>query len=383
MAANVVDLMFTDPIPATVSAAAELRARGADAVIVIAHMGGRCSDMSNPNDAKSCAPNQEANDFLNALPAGTIDAYFAGHTHSQMRHYINGVPAAQGSPFSREFSTIDLWVDPAANKVVKSEIRPQTMICAFVYEGTELCDPRTAPKGAALVPRVYDGKTIVADARVSRTIEPYLRRVAAKRDEKVGITTSAPFTRTFTGESPLGVLISDALREYAVSDIAMFNSGGIRAELPAKELTYAEVFAISPFDNYPAVVKMTGREILETLRLTSAGLRGLMQVSGLRYTLDATKDNDKPVDQRNKVVSVTLADGSPLDLDKTYTVVMPDFIAAGGDGTQAVMSKIPRDRISISYARPIRDALVQVLSKKPQPLAPKVEGRITVLNLPK
>jgi len=256
------------------------------------------------------------------------------------------------------------------------------MICAFVYQGTELCDPRNAPKGAALVPRVFDGATIVADPGVARTLEPYLRRVAAKRDEKVGITTAAPFSRTFTGESPLGVLISDVLREYGATDFAFMNAGGIRAELPAKELTYAEIFAISPFDNFPAVVTMTGAEIVETLRLTSTGVRGLMQVSGLRYTIDAAKDNDKPAAERNKVVSVTREDGTPLKMDELYTVAMPDFIAAGGDSTQSVMNKIPRERINVSYARPIRDVLVQVLSKKPQPLAPRVEGRIKVLNPP-
>lgn len=382
MAANVANLSFTDPVEATIRAAAELRAQGADAVVVVAHMGGRCTDLHDPNDLASCVPNNEANELLTKLPRGTVDAYFAGHTHSQMRHYINGVPAAQGAPYSQEFSTIDLWVDTVKNQVAKSEIRMPTMICTFVYEGTERCDPRHAPKGARLVPRMYDGAPIVANPRVSRTIEPYLRRVAAKRDEKVGITTAAPFTRTFAGESPLGVLISDALREFSGSDFAIMNSGGIRAELPAKELTYADVFAVSPFDNYPAVVTMTGAEIVETLRLTSTGVRGLMQVSGLRYTIDAAKDNDKPAAERNKIVSVTRDDGTPLEPARLYTVAMPDFIAAGGDNTKPVMEKIPQNRVSVSYARPIRDVLVQVLSAKPQPLAPRVEGRITVLNLP-
>ena len=382
MAANVVDLMFTDPVEATIAAAAELRALGVDAVVVIAHMGGRCTDLHDPNELKSCAPNQEATELLQKLPAGTVDAYFAGHTHAQMRHYVNGVPAAQSAPFSREFSTIDLWIDTAAKKVVRSEIRMPTMICAFVYEGTDRCDPRNAPKGAALVPRVFDAKTLVADTRVSQVIAPYLRRVAAKRDEKVGITTAGPFTRTFTGESALGVLIADALREYSTTDFAFMNSGGIRAEWPARELTYADVFAVSPFDNYPAIVTMTGAEIVETLRLTSTGVRGLMQVSGLRYTIDAAKDSDKPAAERNKIVSVTKEDGSPLELDKLYTVAMPDFIAAGGDSTQTVMGKIPRERINVSYARPIRDVLVDVLSQKPQPIAPRLAGRITVLNAP-
>jgi 5'-nucleotidase len=383
MAANVVDLEFTDPVPATIEAAREARARGADAVIVVAHMGGRCTRLHDPKDLTSCDPDNEAVQLLEKLPPGTIDGYFAGHTHSQMRHYINGVPALQGAPYSREFATLDLWIDTAANRVTRSEMRPHTMICTFVYEGTELCDPKTAPAGAKLVPRVYNGTTITADPELARTLDPYLRRVAEKRDEKVGIRTAAAIPRGVYGESPLGNLIADALREFAGSDFAFMNSGGIRAELPKRdELTYADIFAVSPFDNYPAVVTMTGAEIVETLRLTSTGSRGIMQVSGLRYTIDAQKDEEKPPAQRNRIVSVTLADGSPLDPQKLYTVAMPDFIAAGGDSTQEVMNKIPRDRIKISYARPIRDMLVEVWAKKPQPLEARTEGRLTVVNLP-
>lgn len=380
MAANVVDLRFTDPVEATIRAARDARAEGADAVVVTAHMGGRCKDVHDPNDVGSCEPNQEAMALLMKLPAGTIDGYFAGHTHAQMRHYVNGVAALQAAPYSREFATLDLWIDPAAKRVTRTEMRPHTMICAFVYEGTEQCDPRTAPAGAKLVPRVFDGTTIVPDARVGRVIEPYLRRVAAKRDEKVGIRPSAPFTRSSTKESALGNLIADALRDYAHADFGMVNSGGIRMDLPAQELTYADVFAVSPFDNYPALVTLTGAEVVEVLRVMSVGTRGVMQVSGLRYKVDSALDSDKPPAERNRIVSVTLADGSPLDLQKLYTVAMPDFIASGGDGTQDLMSKLPRERIQISYARPIRDLLIEVLAAKQQPLQPKVDGRLTVLN---
>ena len=380
MAANVISLSFTDPVAATVSAARELRAQGVDAVVAVAHMGGRCTSTHDPHDVSSCDADNEAWQLLQKLPAGTIDAYFAGHTHAQMRHYVNGVPAAQAAPYSREFSTIDLWIDTASDRVTRSEIRPHTMICTHVYEGTERCDPRNAPAGAKLVPRVFHGTTITPDPRVIRTIDPFLRRVAAKRDEKVNIRVATPFSRTFSGESPLGNLIADALREYAATDFAFMNSGGIRAELPAKELTYADIFAVSPFDNYPAVVAMTGAQIVETLRLTSTGVRGIMQVSGLRYTVDAAKDDDKPAAERNRIVSVTRADGTPLDPNAIYTVAMPDFVAAGGDNTSPVMSTIPRDRINIAYARPIRDVLVEMWSRRPQPLEPKTEGRITVLN---
>src|SRR5688500_17683883 len=149
---NVRALAFGDPVAATIDAARELRAAGADAIVVIAHMGGRSKNPHDPRDPASCEQRHEAMDLLNSLPPDTIDAYFAGHTHSQMRHFINGVPAAQSLAYSNEFSMIDLWIDPVANRVIdeRSFIRPPTMSCGLVYSGTQRCDPRRAPAGAKL-----------------------------------------------------------------------------------------------------------------------------------------------------------------------------------------------------------------------------------------
>jgi 5'-nucleotidase len=377
-AANVTSLEFTDPIPATIAAAKELRAQGADAVIVIAHMGGRCTDVSNPNDMHTCEVSHEAMEFMEHIPEGVIDAFFAGHTHSQMRHYMKGVPVVQALNYSREFSTVDFWIDAKNNKVTRSEIRPHTMICTFVYSGTEKCDPKRIPEGARLVPRVFANKRILPNERVAAVIEPYLKRVAAKREEKLGLTTSAPFARNYLAESTIGDLLTDALRSAYSSDFAIFNSGGIRDELPKGELIYAHVFAVSPFDNYPALVVLTGAQIVDILRVTSNGQRGIMQVSGLRYTIDA----GKPVGSDDRLVSATLTDGSPIDPQKLYTVVMPDFIAEGGDGTQDIMKAVPADRIQVLYARPIREVVIEELKKHPQPLVPQTEGRVTNINVP-
>jgi 5'-nucleotidase len=378
MSINVAGLDFTDPVEATLQAARELRTQGADAVIVIAHIGGRCTKMEEPHDLQSCDRNAEAMELLERLPAGTIDAFFAGHTHANMAHYVNGVPTVQGLAMSREFSTVDLWIDTRNNRVTKSEIRPHTMICSFVYEGTTHCDPRQAPKGARLVPRVFGGQTIEPDARTGAAIGPYLRRVAAKRDEKLGIRTDALFTRHYSGESPLGNLIADALRRATGADIGMMNSGGIRSELPRGDLTYGDIFAVSPFDNYPAMVIMTGAQLVELLRNTSTGARGIMQVSGVKYTFDAAKKG------LERFTGATLEDGRPIEPEKLYSVIMPDFIAMGGDGSESVMNAIPKDRVTIFYAAPIRDVLVAELKKlNGMPLEPKVDGRITVLNPPK
>lgn len=376
MAANVAQLEFTDPVAATVRTAAELRAQGVDAIVVVAHMGGRCTKNDEPHSLESCDRQQEAMRLLEAIPAGTIDAYFGGHTHGRMRNFVNGVATTQGLPYSREFSTIDLWVDVANDRVVagKTEIRPQTMICAAVFSGTETCDPKAAPAGSTLVPRQFSGRQIAADARVGSTLEPFLRAVAAKRIEPLGIRTSDTITRSFSSESALGNLIADALREGTGSDFAFMNSGGIRANLRGGDLVYSDVFEVSPFDNYPAIVSMTGEQIVQALRDVGNGDRGFLQVSGLRYTLDAAKED--------RLVSVTLANGQPLDPKRVYTVAMPDFLSAGGDGLNRVMNGVAAGSINVMYEAPIRELLISELKKWPQPIAPKVEGRLTVLNAP-
>ncbi len=375
MAANVITLSFTDPITATIDAAKDLREQGVDAVIVIAHMGGRCTKFDDPHNVDSCEQEHEAMKYLRGLPPGTIDAFFAGHTHARMAHYVDGVPAMQGLALSREFSTLELWIDTQNDKVTKSEIRPHTMICSFVYEGTEECDPRSGA-GKKLVPRVFHGTTVEPDRRVAVALEPYLKQVAAKREQKLGIKVATLFTRSYSGESPLGNLLADAIREGTESDIGFMNSGGIRADLVAGDLVYGDIFAVSPFDNFPAVVTMTGRQVRDFLLATTTGTRGIMQVSGLRYVVDASKEGDA------RLISATLPSGEELQIGKTYKVAMPDFVAGGGDGTQDVMKDVGTANVQIYFANPIRDVVIDILKKRSQPLVPKTEGRITILNLP-
>lgn len=384
IASNVASLNFGDPVAATINAARELRAKHVDAVIVIAHMGGHCTDTNDIHDIASCDQHEEAMQLLEKLPAGTIDAYFAGHTHQRMRQVVNGVLAEQGLAYSVEFSTLDLWVDRDHHRVdaTRTGMRPLTAICARVYNGTERCDPRTAPAGATLAPRTFLGRTIEPDAKVAAVLAPYLERVAAKRNEATGVRTSAAFGRSNTKESEIGDLFADALRTRMSADVALINSGGIRAGLPAGALVYADIYEVSPFENLPSIVTLTGAQIVDILRITTAGDRGIMQVSGLRYTYDAARDAGKPAAERDRLVSVTLADGSPLDPARSYRVAMPDFLARGGDGFLPVTSTLTPDRITIMQEPPLHDLFAGVLKTLPQPLVPKLDGRITVLNPP-
>jgi 5'-nucleotidase len=379
--ANVATLSFLDPVPRTIAEAKKLRAAGADAVIVIAHMGGNCKETSDPRDLTKCMPDDEALRFLPKLPPGTIDAYFGGHTHYTMRNIVGGVPAEQAGAYSRSFATMDLWVDPASHHATRTEMRPHTMLCTVVFTGTETCDPAAAPKDVTtLVPRTFEGKTIEPNAQIATLLKPFLDQVAAKQNEPTGVEFASAFSRDFFDESTMGDILADALREFTRADIAFVNSGSIRANFRPGPATYGEFYEVSPFDNYPAVVTLTGAQLMQSLRLTTTGGWGIMQVSGLRYTYDQKIGADLPQAQRDRLVSVTMPGGFPPNPTALYRVAMPDFLATGGDGLLPVMSTVPADRIQVDPSITIRDATIAALRQHRQPIVPRKDGRVTVVN---
>ena len=171
------------------------------------------------------------------------------------------------------------------------------------------------------------------DAEVKAIIEDYQADLDAQMEVVIGqcasdIAWSSPLVRT--QESPLGNLAADALRDYCDADIAIQNGGGIRAGLTAGDVTVGDVFAMLPFDNKVTLVEVTGQTVWDALENGVDGYPTtngkFPQVSGIKYTFDGSK----PAGER--IVSVTLEDGTPLDLDAWYTLACNDFMCGGGDG---------------------------------------------------
>jgi len=84
--------------------------------------------------------------------------------------------------------------------------------------------------------------------------------------------------------------------------------------------------------------------------------------------------------QRDRVTAVTLATGAPLDPNALYRVAMPDFLATGGEGLAPIMQRIPKERIAFDQNRTLRDAFVEGMRKRPMPLEPKLDARVSVLG---
>jgi 2',3'-cyclic-nucleotide 2'-phosphodiesterase (5'-nucleotidase family) len=66
----------------------------------------------------------------------------------------------------------------------------------------------------------------------------------------------------------------------------------------------------------------------------------------------------------------------PIEMEKTYTVAMTDYISGGGDGYSHI-GKIPDERKGATGINLIN--LVAADMVKNSPISPKTDGRITVV----
>ena len=87
-------------------------------------------------------------------------------------------------------------------------------------------------------------------------------------------------------------------------------------------------------------------------------------VSGIRVRVTPAKAAGQ------RVTAVTLADGRAVQDTATYTLAVPDFMAAGGSGY--AMLRLPAENTGIVDL----DALVDYLRKLPQPVRPADEVRV-------
>ncbi|KGP83118.1 MULTISPECIES: 5'-nucleotidase C-terminal domain-containing protein [unclassified Paenibacillus] len=329
--------------------AKELQDQGVETIVVLAH---------DPATTKEGVTTGEAADLAKALPANSpVDVIVAGDNHALANGEVNGKLIVQAYSYGTAFEDIKLMIDPATGDVTEKSATITTTFQEGVKED---------PESLAIIKKSLDK-------------HPELTK-------PVG-TTDGSVTRTdaYNNEAALGNLIADSMREAdfgdkaSAADFAFMNPGGIRADLPKGDVTFADLAKIQPFGNTLVKLELTGEQI-KTLLQQQWGTNAdgtpntkTLQISGLKYTADF----NKPVAER--VTSLSLEDGTPIDPAKTYTAVVNNFMAAGGDNYKVLVDA------KSSLAGPIDlDVFYQYIvdTYKGGAIQAKTEGRITNLAAP-
>ncbi|MEO1645013.1 MAG: 5'-nucleotidase C-terminal domain-containing protein, partial [Chloroflexota bacterium] len=195
---------------------------------------------------------------------------------------------------------------------------------------------------------IFLSQYITPDAEVAALVAELAGPVEELRSQPAEVTSEIVLDGDRTvcrvEECNLGNLIADSFIWETGADIAIMNSGGIRRDLPAADLTFGDLLELQPFGNTIATLELTGADVIAALengvssitlnedgQISRDGAAGRFpQVSGMRYTYDPT------LEPGSRIISVEieLEDGTfaPIDEMAVYTLATPNFIANGGDG---------------------------------------------------
>lgn len=228
----------------------------------------------------------------------------------------------------------------------------------------------------------YKGRSPRIDSltlQINEKFQNLLKEKIAVSEVAMPVTDAAGVRLPRVREHPLGNLIADGIRTQFDVDVAFMNGGNVRADLPKGDVTYGDALAMMPFGSRICIAEVPGQILLDALEFsyravaatdsgvktagprdssappTTAGqpisfasqeLGGFLQVSGLRLTVDTSKEPALELDslgafarvkgpRRVRDVQVLQKDGSykAINPKATYRVASVEFILMnGGDG---------------------------------------------------
>jgi 5'-nucleotidase len=345
--ANIAGVKIAPLADAIVREAGVLREAGASLVVVVAHAGSRCEEFEDPSDLSSCEMTGEIMRVANDIPAGLVDHIVAGHVHRGMAHIVNDIVITSSYSKTRAFGRVDFTFDRDSGAIINRHIYPPHGNCAKVPDDLGRCTSDSDPTSEQAT---YEGHPVVPMESVAAIAERARERVAQRQAQDVGVFLETPITLDGRFNSALGNLMTDAVREYTGADIAIHNIvGGIRADLPAGELTFGSVFRMFPFDNRIAILDLSGKDVRKIIEVQARNPGRRSGFSGMRVFVEC---NAGEIDIRMQAL-----DGRDIQDTEILSVATNDFLLLGGDGIFTPAA--PEQGFDIPYGTPlVRDVLV-------------------------
>lgn len=303
------------------------KADGADIVVAVGHVGDE--EGSEPYTSQDIIANVSG-----------LDCFLDGHAHSTLNDTVtdkDGKPVKRASTGTKLANIGKLVIDENGGISV------------------ELVDMATYKTTVDTTSATYIAADAYINGEIGAAVEAKKNEVVAHTD--FDLTTMDPATgkrRVRNGETNLGDLCADAYR-YVMSqsigkqvDVGIVNGGGIRADIPAGDITYGQILAVHPFGNAACVVEATGQQILDSLEMSAMKypdeLGGFQQVSGVEYIIDTTVEESPVVltadgdfnyvdPSKQRRVTIKSIAGEDFNPERIYTVASHNYLLkSGGDG---------------------------------------------------
>ncbi|WP_300438999.1 bifunctional metallophosphatase/5'-nucleotidase [uncultured Mameliella sp.] len=331
------NIIFTDPSDAVQGEVDKLTEMGVNKVIVLSHSG-------------------YGVDQTVAANTSGVDVIVGGHSNTLLGDMdgaagayptvVNGVQIVQAYAYGKYLGELNVTFDDAGEVISASG-------------GPLLIDAGVTEDDAV--------KARIAEA--AEPLEEVRNKVVAEAAE--AIEGNRDVCRAM--ECPMGNLVADAMLDRVKDqgiDVAIANSGGLRASIDAGEVTMGEVLTVLPFQNTLSTFQITGATLVEALEngvsQIEEGAGRFPQVAGMTFTVD-------PSAEPGSRVSDVMVGGAPVEMDKIYGAVSNNYVRNGGDGY--AMFKDAQN--AYDFGPDLADVTAEYLAKE-GPYQPYTDGRITM-----
>jgi len=282
---------FQNPVEPVRRAIARAKGEGADAIVLSGHMGLK---MRTGGD-----------DFANTVMALTSEfpeaaVFIAGHTHQAIPSRLtNGVLFTQADHFGIHVGRVDLLFDRNSKKLLHREA-----IC-------ELMDNRFHSDHVI----VSRAKSQLAESDVALSSPLGELAETLRGRGRPGLPSDV--------ERLICVAISEALVERNVPvDGVMHGAFDDKTSLVAGPKTLNDIWNLIPYENYIVTAQLSPEEVKTVMEevFTSHEKRNLL---GFEVKTQGRGDDCR-------IISMTLADGRPLERNKKYVIAFNTFDSRSG-----------------------------------------------------
>ena len=309
---NLKDMKFTSPTEEARTQVEKLKAKGVDAIIVIAHMG-----IENENKI----PDTGMRDVINAVDG--IDVVIAGHMHKDVpSETIKNTLITEPHRYGTVVSEVDLTFDINDKKEVKLVKK----------------ESKTVPV-----------KELEADKKIAEIYKPYHEKLRELNNVVIGQTenemvpqeTKHGVSAAFSKDTGLSSFINDVEQHYSGADVVTFSFDHQKARMDKGDIKKKDIiFNYRYAGGDVTVYEMTGKQLKEYMEW-SANYFDTIQPGDTEYRYNAERKKSKyvtydifggvnyKIDLRNpqgsKIVDLTLADGRPVTDDMKLKVGMNSY----------------------------------------------------------
>jgi len=285
----------------------EMQSAGAQILIILAHFPFYIDENGNISG--------ELYDVLSNIPH--VDVIIGGHIPGDYADIVLDTAVLKGGFGGTSLPHARLWFDMESNKLIRKE--------CYIYQTQTTGEVKQNYKDFA--------DKIIAPHKTM------FEKILGVAEEKWDLHLSE--------ETKLGNFLADCMLEIAGTQLSYMNATSAGGSIDPGPVTAEDLMSVSGFNDPIYTSEISGQQLWDLMELVFVPERygnnaGLL-FSGFIVYVDHTRS------AFYKIQSITLRDGTPIDLKSKYTVASSEYMASGGNDTSLIAKQLTWKKTDILF----------------------------------